>query len=525
MRNFDQPGKSVALGTSGMAATSSPLATLAAVDVLRAGGNAVDAAVTASAILCLTEPHMTGIGGDCFALIGKPNGTVLGLNGSGRSSAKADADWLKASGLTEIAPHSVHAVTVPGAIDAWDRLLKQEGTMTLGEALKPAIKLAERGVPTTPRVARDWPESEAMLAADEGGSKHYLKDGRSPREGEIMAYPALAKTLKHIAKQGRAGFYEGGIAAEIVKHLAARGGLLTSQDFAATEASWVKPIATRFADHDILEIPPNGQGLTVLIALNILQHFGLKRFEPESPERRHLEIEAVKLAWILRNRHIADPDFADVPVSELLSEETSQRLASLIDTNRATDAEISLPSSDTVYLSVVDKNRLSVSFINSVYWDFGSGIVTPKSGIALQNRGRGFVTQTGHPNCIGPSKRPLHTLIPAMARKDGKIDMSFGVMGGDFQPMGQVNVVVNRYVYGMDPQAALDFPRLFPQGEAVLTETTVPAAVLAGLKAKGHRIMPANEPLGGGQAIVIDHARGLLIGGSDHRKDGFALGY
>ena len=241
MRNFDRPGKSVALGTNGMAATSSPLATLAAIDVLRAGGNAVDAAITASAVLCLTEPHMTGIGGDCFALIGKPNGTVLGLNGSGRSSAKADADWLKASGLTEIAPHSVHAVTVPGAIDAWDQLLRQEGTMTLGEALKPAIKLAEKGVPTTPRVARDWPESEAMLAADEGGSKHYLKNGRSPREGEVMAYPALAKTLKIIARKGRAGFFEGEIADEIVKHLAARGGLLTAQDFAATEATRVSP--------------------------------------------------------------------------------------------------------------------------------------------------------------------------------------------------------------------------------------------------------------------------------------------
>ena len=524
MRNFDHPGRSVAVGTNGMAATSSPLATLAAIDVLRAGGNAVDAAITASAILCLTEPHMTGIGGDCFALIGKPNGTVLGLNGSGRSSSKADADWLKASGLTEIAPQSVHAVTVPGAIDAWDQLLKEEGTMTLGEALKPAIKLAEKGVPTTPRVARDWQESEALLAADEGGAEHYLKNGRAPREGEIMAYPTLAKTLKHIAKKGRAGFYEGEIAVDIVKHLAARGGLLTQEDFAKTEATWVKPIATHFADHDIFEIPPNGQGLTVLITLNILKHFGLRRFEPESPERRHLEIEALKLAWILRNRHIADPDFADVPVSELLSGETSQRLASLIDMNRATDASVSLPSSDTVYLTVVDKNRLSISFINSVYSDFGTGIVTPKSGIALQNRGKSFTTQITHPNCIAPSKRPLHTIIPAMAKKDGKIDMSFGVMGGDFQPMGHVNVVVNRYIYGMDPQAALDFPRLFPQGGNVLVESTVSEPVMAALTTKGHRIVPAGEPLGGGQAIAIDHAQGLLIGGSDHRKDGFALG-
>jgi gamma-glutamyltranspeptidase / glutathione hydrolase len=525
MRDFDQPGRSLALGTNGMAATSSPLATLAAIDVLRAGGNAVDAAVTASAILCITEPHMTGIGGDCFALIGKPNDTVLGLNGSGRSSSRADADWLKASGLTEIAPQSVHAVTVPGAIDAWDQLQKEEGTMTLGEALKPAIKLAEKGVVTTPRVAWDWQECETILAADEGGAKHYLKNGRAPHLGEIMEYPALAKTLTHIAKHGRAGFYEGEIAADIVKHLAARGGLLTQEDFARTESTWVKPIATHFADHDIFEIPPNGQGLTVLITLNILKHFGLRRFEPESPERRHLEIEALKLAWVLRNRHIADPDFADVPVSELLSQETSQRLASLIDMNRATDANVSLPRSDTVYLSVVDRNRLCISFINSIYSEFGSGIVTPKSGIALQNRGKSFSTQITHPNCIGPAKRPLHTIIPAMARKDGKIDMSFGVMGGDFQPMGHVNVVVNRCIYGMDPQAALDFPRLFPKGGSVLVETTVPATVIAGLKAKGHHIVAANEPLGGGQAIAIDHNRGVLIGGSDHRKDGFALGY
>ena len=340
-----------------------------------------------------------------------------------------------------------------------------------------------------------------------------------------MAYPALAKTLKHIAKKGRAGFYEGEIADEIVKHLAVRGGLLTPEDFAKTEATWVKPISTRFGGHDILEIPPNGQGLTVLITINILNHFGLRRFEPESPERRHLEIEALKLAWVLRNRHIADPDFADVPVAELLSQETSQRLASLIDMNCAIDSSVSLPASDTVYLTVVDKNRLSISFINSIYFDFGCGIVTPKSGITLQNRGKGFTTQMGHPNCIAPSKRPLHTLIPAMAKKDGKIDMSFGVMGGDFQPMGQVMVAVNRYVYGMDPQEALDFPRCFPQGQTVLAESTIPASIIAGLAAKGHHIVPSHEPLGGGQAIVIDHAQGLLIGGSDHRKDGFALGY
>ena len=525
MRNFDHPGRSLAVAANGMAATSSPLATLAAVDVLRAGGNAIDAAITASAILCVTEPHMTGIGGDCFALVGKPNGAIAGLNGSGRSAALADAEWLRKSGLTEISPRSVHAITVPGAIDAWDQLLTEHGSMTLAEALAPAIALAEQGVATTARVAHDWPASEALLAADEGGAKHYLLDGKAPRMGQIMAYPALAKTLKHIAKHGRDGFYTGEIADGMVSHLARHGSLLSLEDFAATESTWVKPIHANFAGADIYEIPPNGQGLTVLITLNVLSHFGLRRFDPGSPERHHLEIEALKLAWTLRNRHIADPDFADVPVSELLSTETSQKLAGLIDIGHSSDGVITLPSSDTVYLSVVDKNRLSVSFINSIYWNFGAGVVTPNSGITLQNRGAGFVTRPGHPNCIGPSKRPLHTIIPAMAKKDGKIDMAFGVMGGNFQPMGHTMVAVNRYIYGMDPQEALDFPRCFPENGDVLVESAIPAAVVAGLKSKGHRVVLSDEPLGGGQAIAIDHIQGILIGGSDHRKDGFALGY
>ena len=247
MRDFDKPGRSAAFGANGMAATSSPLATLAAIDVLRNGGNAVDAAITASAILCITEPHMTGIGGDCFALVGKPDGSVLGLNGSGRSAMAATDDWLKQSRLTEIAPHSVHAVTVPGAIDAWAQLLQAEGTMTLGEALAPAIALAETGSPVTPRVANDWPESQALLAADAGGRLHYLKHGKAPRSGDVMAYPALARTLKHIATNGRDGFYRGEIADEIVGHLKTRGGLLTLEDFETTNSTWVKPISSRFA--------------------------------------------------------------------------------------------------------------------------------------------------------------------------------------------------------------------------------------------------------------------------------------
>lgn len=525
MRAFDRPGRSAAYGSRGMAATSAPLATLAAIDCLRAGGNAADAAVVASAVLCVAEPAMTGIGGDCFALVGTPDGKVTGLNASGRSAAAADADWLKASGLTSIAPRSIHAVTVPGAIDGWDQLLRQHGTMDLFEALKPAIRMAEKGVPVTPRVAFDWPEDTPDLAADEGGRIHYLKEGRTPRLGETMAYPALARSLRLIAADGRDGFYKGELAEDMVSTVRAKGSLLTLEDFATHRSDWVKPISTKFAGHDILEIPPSGQGLTALIALNILSQFGLKRFGADSVERHHIEIEAMKLAWELRNRHIADPDFAEVPVDELLSHKTAAKLAAMIDMNRALDIETVMRQSDTIYLSVVDEKRLAVSFINSVYYGFGSCIVTPKTGIALQNRGACFVTDPKHHNCIQPSKRPLHTIIPGMAKKDGHIDMSFGVMGGDYQPMGHMTVAVNRYVYGMDPQEAIDWARYFPKAGKVLAESGVPDAVKAGLVAKGHILETPLEPLGGGQAIAIDREHGMLVGGSDPRKDGFALGY
>lgn len=523
-RDFSRPGRSLACASDAMAATSSPHATLAAIDVLRGGGNAVDAAVTASAVLCVTEPHMTGIGGDCFVILATPEGKVLGLNGAGRSAFAATARWLRQQQISAIDPHSVHAVTVPGAIDAWDELLRAHGTWPLARCLEPAIALARKGVPTLPRVARDWPGLESLLFADPGGRRHYLRDGRSPAVGDVMTYPALADTLQEIAAGGRDAFYTGPIARDMVATLRDRGSLLTLEDFAATQCDWVKPVSAKFAGHRIHEIPPSGQGLTVLIALNILKCFGLRDLDPAGPLRRHLDIEALKRAWTLRNRHIADPEHADVPVEELLSEATARRLAATIDQRKASALPVTLPPSDTVYLSVVDRNKLCVSFINSIYWGFGSGIVTEKTGITLQNRGAGFSCDPAHPNVIAPAKRPLHTIIPALATLDGKPDMVFGVMGGDFQPMGHVNMAVNRFIYGMDPQEALDLPRCVPSGDEVETETAMPASVVRDLAAMGHVMRSAEEPLGGGQIIAIDRARNLLLGGSDARKDGFAMG-
>lgn len=528
MRDFHLPGRSTAHSLDGMCATSSPLASLAALDVLKAGGNAVDAAVTASAVMCVTEPHMTGIGGDCFVLLGRPDGSVTGLNGSGRAPLAADADWLKQSGLNAIGPESVHSVTVPGAVDAWDRLLADHGTITLAEALAPAIALAERGVPVSPRVAHDWAMLVEKLAADEGGRTHYLIDGRAPRVGEVHAVPALARSLRAIAREGRGAFYEGEIAEDIVAHLAARGGLLTMEDFARTQATWVEPVSTTYNGHEILELPPNGQGVTALIALNVLKRFDMAALDPLSVERFHLQVEATRLAYAVRDRHVADPEAADVPLGYMLSDDLARNLAASIDPDRAmadAGAAVGPPPSHTVYLSVVDRDRLAVSFINSVYWSFGSGIVTPGTGIVLHNRGSGFVTDPGHRNCIAPGKRPFHTIIPAMVRKGGRVMMPFGVMGAAYQPMGHVHVLLNMLDYGMDIQEALDLPRLFYRDGVLGLERGMPEAVAEGLVRLGHEAARLPEPLGGGQGIVIDRDNGGLIGGSDPRKDGIALGY
>ncbi|HEY7765366.1 MAG TPA: gamma-glutamyltransferase family protein [Aestuariivirgaceae bacterium] len=527
MRNFQLPGRSTAHALHGLAATSSPLASLEAVAVLRAGGNAVDAAVTAAAVLCITEPHMTGIGGDCFALIGHGDGTVHGLNASGRSAMAADGDWLKRAKLDGIDPDSAHAITVPGAVDGWQTLLDRFGTMTLAQALEPAIRLAETGAPVLPRVAFDWAQTAERLDADEGGRLHLLPRGRAPRAGEVMRYPALAKSLRLIAKQGRDGFY-GDIAKDIVDYIKPQGSLLTLDDFARTKAEWVEPISMVMAAHEIIELPPNGQGVTALIAINVLRNLDLQAHAPDSAERIHLESEAMRLAWLYRNRHVGDSDAIDMATSDLISEKMGKKLAGLVSARRAMGEPEGLPSrpkSDTVYLSVVDKDRLAVSFINSLYYSFGSGRTTPKTGITLQNRGACFVTEPGHPNCIGPGKRPLHTLMPGMIKKGAKISHSFGVMGGAYQPMGHLSVVANRLLYGMDVQEAVDFPRHFPLDGVLWLEAGVRASVAEALERKGHKVARAEEPLGGGQMIEIDKETGTLAGGSDSRKDGLALGY
>jgi gamma-glutamyltranspeptidase/glutathione hydrolase len=468
---------------------------------------------------------MTGIGGDCYALISKPGKDVWGYNGSGRSGASASYETLRNKGLTEIG-NSIHAVTVPGAIDAWEAILKAHGRFGLDRVLRPAIQYAEGGFPVAARVAWDWKRHVAKLSADPGGTRHYLFNGAAPKEGDVIRFPALAETLKTIAAKGAAGFYEGPIAADIAATVAMRGSFLTEEDFANHRGDIVEPIATNYRGLDLVEIPPNGQGLTALVMLNILENFDLKSLDPYGPERFHLVLEAARLGFAVRDTHIADADHMRTPVSALIDKAWGKKLASLIDMNRKSKLPAApAPDSNTVYLTVVDKDRTAVSFINSLYSSFGTGMCTEKSGILLTNRGACFTLQPDHPNTFGPAKRPMHTIIPALAMKDGRCDMSFGVMGAHYQPMGHVQIVLNMLDYGMDVQQAIDCPRFFFEGERVEVETGTPQATIDGLKARGHDVVTCDLPWGGAQTIKIDWDRGVLIAGSEPRKDGCALGY
>jgi gamma-glutamyltranspeptidase/glutathione hydrolase len=524
-RDFQLPGRSPVIACDGMAATSHPLATLAAVDALRAGGTAADAAVAAVATLCVVEPHMTGIGGDCYSLVSQPGKKVWGYNGSGRSGANASYEALRAKGMTEIGT-SIHAVTVPGAIEAWEQILKAHGRLGLDRALQAAIKYAEGGFPVAARVAWDWKKHVGKLKADAGASKHYLFNGDAPKEGDVIRFPALAQTLKTIAAKGARGFYEGELAEDMAATVAARGSFLTPEDFARHRGDAVEPISTNYRGLDLTEIPPNGQGLTALVMLNILEQFDLKALDPLGPERFHLVLEAARLGFAVRDTHLADAAYMRTPVADLIDKGWGKKLASLIDMNkRAKLPAAPAPGSNTVYLSVVDRDRMAVSFINSLYSSFGLGVCTEKSGIMLTNRGACFTLDSDHPNAFGPDKRPMHTIIPALAMRDGRCDMSFGVMGAHYQPMGHVQIMLNMLDYGMDVQQAIDCPRFFFEGEQTVVENGTPAATIEGLKARGHNVVMADSPWGGAQTIKIDWDRGVLIAGSEPRKDGCALGY
>ena len=523
MRDFQAPGRSAVYASNGVCATSHPLAAKVAIETLEAGGNAVDAAIAGAVLLGICEPQMTGIGGDCFALL-KPAGEdrILALNGSGRAPKACSAQAMRNRGLQAVPLRGVDPVTIPGAIDAFCRLSQDWGKLGLDRVLAPAIRYAEAGVPVAPRVAFDWAEDGPALFGD--ARNFYLPGGKAPQPGQIFRAPGQAEVLRRVARQGRTGFYAGEVAEDMVASLQALGGQHTLEDFAATSCTYDDPISGHYRGVDLVEHPPNGQGATAILMLNILSHFDLAAMEPFGAMRAHIEAEAAKLAYDARNRFIAE---TAPRLDHMLAPETAARLAALIDPKRAMVAAAPMTEAvhkDTVYITVVDRDRMAVSLIYSIFWGFGSGLASQKFGINFQNRGAGFNLKAGHPNEAGGGKRPMHTIIPGMLRKDGKVIMPFGVMGGAYQPCGHARFVTNMVDFGLEAQAAIDAPRCFSGAEGMMMETGYAAQVRAELATMGHDVKLSPEPIGGAQSILIDDS-GILIGASDSRKDGCALGY
>jgi gamma-glutamyltranspeptidase/glutathione hydrolase len=534
-RSHPMAGRSAVRATHGMVASSQPLASMIGLEVLKRGGNAVDAAIAMAAVLNVTEPMMTGIGGDMFALVyWSKTGELKGLNGSGRCPHALTLDHFKQKGLTQVPIEGMEPITVPGAFDGWVTLLEKFGTMKLPDLLQPAIELAENGFPVMEKAAEDWAEQVGKLKKTRAASENYLVNGRAPSPGEIFKQPNLARTLRALARGGRDAFYKGEIARAIVDYCKKNGGFLSMQDFAEHRSEWVEPISTDYRGYTVFEIPPNGQGLTALLTLNILEGFDLQSMGSERDRYYHTLIEATKLAFADRNRYIADPAFAKVPVKQLLSKEYAASRRKLIDPHEAIEVPVPgtiLNDGDTTYFTVVDKNRNAVSFINSLFEEFGSGVVAGDTGIVLHDRGAGFSLEPNHPNSLQPGKRPFHTIIPAMVLKDGKLFMSFGVMGGSIQPQGHVQVLTNLIDLKMNIQEAIEAPRYrYYDHDRVRLEEAMGADVINKLRERGHNRsgFPGNavrSVMGGGQAIIVDPVTGALIGGSDPRKDGMALGY
>ncbi len=531
MRNLEAPGRSPVHSVNGMAATSHPLSTQAALDILKQGGNALDAAIAACAVQCVVEPHSTGIGGDCFCLYA-PNGTanVIAYNGSGQTPAAATLEWYQQQGITTIERQSPHSVTVPGAISAWAQLNKDHGAMSLADLLAPAIAYARDGYPVSSRVSVDFAAEIDLLRNDKNAAAVFLKDGKTPAVGSLHKQPALAATLTAIAENGRDAFYHGDIASDMVDYLQTLGGLHTLDDFAAVTGEYVDPIKTSFRDYDVYQVPPNGQGIIALQLLNIVSEFEVQHGQALSAQRLHLEIEAGRLAYQDRNLYVADQAKSHVPVEWILSAEHADEMRAAIDPQKTLQQLpcYSAPrQQSTVTISVVDKDRNACSFINSIFHSFGSVQMAPKSGVMLHNRGESFVVEPGHPNCIGPGKRPMHTIIPGMVTQGNKVVMPYGVMGGHYQAFGHMQFLTKFLDYGMDIQEAQDAPRVFPEpgGENIDVEGTLDESVVEELRAMGHKITRPAKPIGGSQAIWIDWKEGVLTGGSDPRKDGCAMGY
>jgi len=531
-RSFQGPGRSAVLGTRAMIATSHPMAALAGVEAMKRGGSAADAALAASAMLCVVEPHMTGIGGDCFAIVAAPGVAARALMASGPSPAGVDREALVAAGMTELSDDTPHSVNVPGAVDGWVKLHAAHGKLPFADLMEPAARVAEAGYAVAPRVAYDWATHAPRLARRPETAAMFLRDGEALRVGDVHRQPALGETLRAIGRKGRAGFYEGAVAQDMVASLRAMGGTHTLDDFAAYEAQWAEPIRAQYAGVEIVETPPNGQGATAFLILKALETWDVWRAAP-GPERMRLYVEATRAAYRLRDRAITDPAAMTIGLETFLSDAAVAYVraaavdpgAGVGDAHARRDLGRVPWETDTITVTVVDEDGLVVSFINSLFFNFGSTLVAPTSGVLFHCRGASFSLEADHPNALAPGKRTMHTIIPGLVEKDGAPLMPFGVMGGQYQAAGHAHLLSRVFEEGMELQDALDAPRAFGYGAATEVEEGIDDETRAHLAAHGCLLAPAPSPIGGAQAVLIDRARGVLVGASDPRKDGCALGY
>jgi gamma-glutamyltranspeptidase/glutathione hydrolase len=523
----------------GVVSTSQPLASSAGLSVLQRGGNAVDAAVTAAAVLSVVEPMMTGVGGDMFAMvwIAKEH-RLVALNASGRAGALMTRETLLQRGHTRMPERGIETVTVPGALAGWSELLQKYGTITLAQAIAPAIRYADEGFPVTPIIAADWSQQAALLAKDPSARATFLIDGHAPVAGEWFRNPDYARTLRQIAASGPGYLYGGALGRRIVRRTQELGGFLTLGDLKANKPTWVTPISVPFKGYRVWELPPNNQGVAALEMLRILEPYDLKAMGHNSATYLHHLIEAKKLAYADLARYVGDADHLTMPVATMLSDRFIDERRSHLDPKHAqttVEPGPALTSSETIYLSAADSAGNMISFINSLYDEFGSGIVVPGTGFALHDRGAGFTLQPGLPNTVAPGKRPFHTLIPAFVTRpgaaptpDGSTDtpwMSFGVMGGSMQAQGHVQMLLNTIVFGMDVQQAIDVARFrHLNGTRVALESPVPADVRAALVALGHSLADEGRDQFGGAQAIVRLAKGYAAG-SDPRKDGVAAGH
>jgi gamma-glutamyltranspeptidase/glutathione hydrolase len=525
--------RSVAMGNNGMVASSQPLATLSGYKMLAHGGNAIDAAVSMVSMLNVVEPHSAGLGGDAFALIYLANqNKIVGMNGSGKSPGRANISFFHEKGMKEMPSLGILPVTVPGALHGWAEANEKYGKLSLSDIFEDAIYYAENGFPATEVIAGEWKNAEDILLSQENSARSYLINGKAPKPGQVFRNHELAHSYSKIAREGIEAFYGGEIGEAIVEFSQKHQGLLAREDFVHHATAWVEPISSTYRGYTIYELPPNGQGVTALEMLNILEGYDMAGLGHNSPDYLHLLIEAKKIAFSDRDYFITDPEFETIPLDILLSKDYAQQCRMKIDHNKAMrrSGPFMRPrKSDTVYVSAVDQEGNAVSFITSIFMHFGSGMVVDKTGIVLQNRGFSFSLDSEHPNCLMPNKRPMHTIIPGMVFKDGNFLMSFGVMGGDFQPQGHTQLLMNLIDFNMNLQEAIDAPRIrHTEGKQIFMEGGFSEKTALALEEKGHEIigedMSVNQ-VGGGQAIYRDPNENVLLGASDRRKDGCAIGY